>query len=77
MLNEYKVAFKEDMTLMYPDAIGLHQLRDVWRVWFMGCIAGLLKSGQAQSAADLMLEAKSLQMDDCNWWPDESFNWWV
>lgn len=77
-IDELKNHFKEDMLCIFHDK-PMHkvQLRDVWRVYFMGAVAMGMMHDEREKVEQLMTEAQVEFMHDPNWWPDNSFAWWV
>lgn len=77
MLEDLKTRFKQDMTFLWPDGTNnRHQVRDLFRVYAMGCVGGLMAAEENQRVVALMGELQAANTHDVNWWPDDSFNWW-
>ena len=72
-----KEAFLRCMKYMYPVAVeNDRQVRDLIKVFSMGYIEGLERVGaDREKMAVLVGEVKAIT--DFNWWPDNSWRWWL
>lgn len=75
-LERLKEKFKECMTFVHPDPVPKQQLREMWRVWFMGAVSVMELLNLTMYGNTVMSQADQLHYGDPNWWPDKSFHWW-